>query len=126
VAGFDELDTNRVSGSEFATFTESADNMSAILRLNLPDYTRVAMTILQKVFVQSGKSRMENALYRGPLDARQKQLIPVVLENLEKQGAIRRIRRRDATLWAPNRGMSKRVWTILDAPTTTKDDLVLG
>lgn len=125
VAGIDELATNRVSGSEFATFTESADNMSAILRLNLPDYTRVAMTILQKVFVQSGRSRKENALYRGPLNARQKELIPVALENLEKQGAIRRIRRRDATLWAPNRGMTRRVRTILDAPTTTKDDLVL-
>jgi hypothetical protein len=126
VAGIDELATNRVIGSEFAMFTESADNMSAILRLNLPDYTRVAMTILQKVFVQSGRSRKANALYRGPMTARQKELIPDVLANLERQGAIRRIRRRDDTFWAPNRGMTKRVRAILDAPATTKDELVAG
>ena len=35
--------------------------MSAILRLDLPDYTRVTLTVLRKIFVQTGHSREEGA-----------------------------------------------------------------
>ena len=124
VAGIDELAVGRVGGTEFVTFTESAENTAAILRLDLPDYTRVALTILRKIFVQSGHSRKEGALYRGPLNDKQKHLIPSVLTELEKQGAIRRTRRRDATLWEPNQAMQRRVRHILDTPTTSRDPLI--
>jgi len=124
VAGIDELAVGRVSGTEFTTFTESAENTAAILKLDLSDYTRVALTILRKIFVQSGHSRKEGALYRGLLSNRQKDLIQPVLADLEKQGAIRRTRRRDATLWEPNQAMQRRVRHILDTPTTSRDPLI--
>jgi hypothetical protein len=124
VAGIDELATGRIQDCQFGTFTESAENAAAILRLDIPDYARVAMTVLNKIFKQSGRSRKENALYRGSLSSRQKQLIPGVLRNLERHGAIIRSKRHDTNLWAPNLAMSRRVQTILAAPTTTRDPLV--
>jgi hypothetical protein len=124
VTGLDELAAGKFTGSELIRFSESAENVAAILRLDLPDYTRVALTVLRKIFVQSGHSRKESALYRGLLTNKQKELIPLVLASLEKQGAIRKNRRRDATLWAPNLGMYRRVTRILDAPTTSRDELV--
>lgn len=126
IAGLDELAANKFIGSDIGSFSESAENVSAILRLDLPDYTRVSLTVLRKIFVQSGHSRKEDALYRGLLTQKQKELIPSVLANLEKHGAIRKIRRRDATLWAPNPGMYRRVKRIMDAPTTSRDELVVG
>ena len=66
----------------------------------------------------------EGALYRGLLTNKQKEMIPLVLKSLEKQGAIRQNRRRDATLWAPNLGMYRRVAKILEAPTTSRDELL--
>lgn len=126
VAGIDELAVGRVSGTEFITFTESAENTAAILRLDLPDHTRVALTILRKIFVQSGHSRKESALYRGLLNNKHKDLIQPVLADLEKKGAIRKTRRRDATLWEPNQAMQRRVRRILDTPTTSRDPLITG
>jgi len=126
VAGIDELATSRITDCEFGTFTESAENMAAILKLDLPDYTRVALTMLRKIFVQSGRSRKEGALFRGSLTTRQKELIPDVLTALQREGAIRQIRRRGATLWEPNRAMYRRVRQILDTPTTSVDPLITG
>lgn len=124
VAGLDDLAAGKFAGSDIGGFSESAENVSSILRLDLPDYTRVALTVLRKIFVQSGHSRKEGALYRGLLSNKQKELIPLVLRNLEKQGAVRKNRRRDATLWAPNLGMYRRVAKILETPTTSKDELL--
>jgi hypothetical protein len=124
VAGLDELAAGKFAESDIGGFSESVENVAAILRLDLPDYTRVTLTVLRKIFVQSGHSRKESALYRGLLSNKQKELIPLVLKNLEKKGAIRKNRRRDATLWAPNLGMYRRVARILDTPTTSKDDLL--
>ena len=112
VAGLDDLAAGKFADSEIESFSESAENVSAILRLDLSDYTRVTLTVLRKIFVQSGHSRKEGALYRGLLTNKQKEMIPLVLKNLEKQGAIRQNRRRDATLSAPNLGMYRRVANI--------------
>lgn len=124
IAGIDELATERIVDCDFGQFSDSTENMSAILKLDLPDYTRVALTVLRKIFVQSGHSRKESALYRGSLSPRQKDLIPRVLTDLQSDGAIRKIRRRDTTLWESNRAMYRRVHQLLDAPTTTTDPLV--
>jgi hypothetical protein len=124
VVGIDELATDRVVGCTFGRFSESTETMSSILKLELPDYSRVAMTLLRKIFVQSGHSRKESALYRGSLTMKQKDLISDVLHDLKGKGAIRRIRRRDSTFWEPNRLMYRRVRKLLDAPTSTTDELV--
>ena len=85
VAGLDDLAAGKFADSEIESFSESAENVSAILRLDLSDYTRVTLTVLRKIFVQSGHSRKEGALYRGLLTNKQKEMIPLVLKNLEKQ-----------------------------------------
>lgn len=125
VTGIDELAKPRIVDSEFGSFTESTDTMSSILQLELPDYTRVAMTVLRKIYTQAGHSRKESGLSRGPLSSKQRELIPRVLADLQSHGAIRKIRRRDTTLWESNRSMSKRVSRVIDSPTTTSDPLVM-
>lgn len=124
VAGFDDLARGRFIDCEINSFSDSTENMSAILKLDLSDKKRVALTILRKIFVQSGHSRKESALYRGSLTQKQKVLIPEVLASLQAQGAIRMMRRRDTTFWEPNRAMYSRVKSVLDAPTTNFDHLV--
>ncbi|MET9067198.1 hypothetical protein [Streptosporangium sandarakinum] len=125
VSGIDDLAAEKISGCEFGTFSESAENVSSILRLDVSDRVRVTLTILRRIFAQNGHSRKESALYRGSLTLKQKELIPEILSHLQSQGAIRKIRRHDTTLWEQNRSMYRRVMKILDAPTTSTDPLIM-
>lgn len=46
-------------------FTGGADNTKAVLDLVLPDAHKIALTILRKIYVQSGNGRVYGALVRG-------------------------------------------------------------
>lgn len=126
VAGLDEFGTGKFVGTDVAKFVDSTENMTSILQLTISDERRVALTILRKVFLQSGHSRKESALYRGSLSAKQRELIPKILARLESDGAIRKYRRKDNTLWVSNISMSRRVKKILETPASTDDPLVSG
>jgi len=124
VTGIDELAAERITDCDIGSFTDSTENMAAILRLDLSDHTTMMLTILRKIFVQSGRSRKESALYRGSLTMAQRELIPDVVKRLQSEGVIRKSRQKDTTHWEANRTMRRRVTSILDSPTTSRDQLL--
>jgi NACHT domain-containing protein len=106
-------------------FTEAAETSSAIVALNLPLGTRVLLTILKKLYVQSGSGRKENALHRG-LDHHARRLVDPILRMLETQELAIPYKRGglSMTIWLPNRSKRVRVGQILDSPHTCGDILV--
>ncbi|WP_197024984.1 NACHT domain-containing protein [Arthrobacter sp. UNC362MFTsu5.1] len=125
IAALDELTTERIVASEIGDFSESSETMAAILKLDLPDRKRVALTLLRKIFVQSGHSRKESGLYRGSLEGQNlRSFVPAVLDELRSMDVIRKTRRRDTTLWEPNRVLYSRVKRILENPTTSVDPII--
>lgn len=124
IAEIDNLAVEHFSDCDFGMFSDSTSTMNQILALDITDKRRVALTILRKVFVQSGHSRKENALYRGSLSIKQRGLVPEVLKELSSAGLIHASKRRGTTLWTPNMIYSARVRNILGAPITTGDPLI--
>jgi hypothetical protein len=49
----------------FDKFTGGADNTNAVLELSLPEPYKIALTILRKIYAQSGSGRIYGALVRG-------------------------------------------------------------
>jgi len=86
---------------------------------------KVLLTILKKIFIQSGSGRKENALLRG-LDHNSRRLVPDILRLLQSEGVIVPYRRGglDMTIWLPERGKMARVARIIESPRTCGDDLL--
>ena len=104
-------------------FTETAETTSKILTLDLPLGTRVCITILKKLYEQSGSGRRENALHRG-LDHHARRLVSDVLHVLQSEGIAAPDRTRGRTIWRPDRGSRARVGRIISAPTTVDDPII--
>lgn len=124
VSAIDDFARTKFPNTQFGEFSTMTDNAASILRLDLPDYALVAMTVLKKVFMQAGHSRKDSAFYRGGLTTRQRELVPKVLADLQSRGAIRMLRLRGDTQWVANRALSQRVKKILESPLSTDDPLV--
>ena len=97
-------------------FTGTTKTTSEVLTLDLPLGTRVCLTILKKLYEQSGSGRKENALHRG-LDHRARRLVPDVLQILQSEGLALSYKTRGATIWLPDRGSRVRVGRMIAAPT---------
>jgi hypothetical protein len=110
---------------EFGRFSDSPDTTNAISAMDLPLGTRVLLTVLKKLFAQSGSGRKENALQRG-LDHHSRRLVGAVLHLLQSEGFISPYKRggMDMTIWVPNRSMMQRVQKLITAPRTCSDALV--
>ncbi len=106
-------------------FSEAPDTTSAISDMDLPQAVRVLLTILRKVYLQSGSGRKENALYRG-LDHNSRRLVAPVLHLLQAEGIVSRYRRGglDMTIWVPDRSKTDRVQRIITSPRTCNDPLL--
>ena len=111
----DRCDINR--------FTNAADTTAGVLTLDLPLSTKVCLTILKKLYEQSGSGRRENALYRG-LDHRARQAVPRVLQLLQSEGFAVPDRSKKNTVWQPCRTHRQRAGNLLTAPTETNDPLL--
>lgn len=124
-AGEKDLPPEKFVECTFDEFENAANTTNAILELALPLSTKVLLTILKKLFLQSGFGRKEAALFRG-LDHRAQQVVPDVLDLLRRQGFAVRIRQGAETLWLPGKigGVRKRALSILSAPTSTSDPLI--
>ena len=105
-------------------FTQTAETTSKILTLDLPLGIRVCMTILKKLYEQSGSGRKENALHRG-LDHRARRLVSDVLHVLQSEGLAVPDRTRGMTIWRPGRGKRARVGRMISAPTITDDPVFM-
>lgn len=124
VAGFDEIALGRFEECDFGEFSESTQNMAAILGLPLSDENRVVLSALRKLFVQPGKGRKVTSFYRGALSQSQRELVPVALERLRAAGFAKETTSRGSILWTANRGMKSRAEAMLASPTTSKDPLL--
>jgi hypothetical protein len=93
--------------------------------MDLPLGEKVLLTVLKKIFIQSGSGRKENALLRG-LDHNARRLVPAILRLLQSEGVISPYRRGglDMTIWVPNRGQMRRVAKIIESPHTCSDPLL--
>lgn len=110
-------------GCQIEKFSSTAETTAEVLRLDIPLGARVCLTVLRKLYEQSGSGRRENALYRG-LDGRAQRVVPKVLQILQTQGFVFRDTSRSNVIWRPARSHRDRVRRIIAAPTAT-DDLVL-
>lgn len=110
---------------EFEKFSDAPDTTNAISAMDLPMGEKVLLTVLKKVFIQSGSGRKENALLRG-LDHNARRLVPSILHLLQSEGVITPYRRGglDMTIWIPDRGQMTRVARIIESPRTCVDSLL--
>ncbi|MFZ1642790.1 MAG: NACHT domain-containing protein [Candidatus Contendobacter sp.] len=110
---------------EFEKFSDAPETTDAISAMDLPLGEKVLLTVLKKVFIQSGSGRKENALLRG-LDHNSRRLVPDILRLLQSDGVISPYRRGglDMTIWVPDRGQMTRVAKIIESPRTCSDSLL--
>ncbi|HUT32480.1 MAG TPA: NACHT domain-containing protein [Planctomycetota bacterium] len=107
----------------FDAFRESVETTSSILDLGLPLGLRVLLTVLKKLYVQRGKGRKENALFRG-LDQRSRQLVPDALRLLQSHGLATQYRRGGLHIWLPDRSQMARTGRLLVSPSTCGDPVI--
>ena len=111
------------SNCHITKFSNAASTTAGVLTLDLPLGTRVCLTILKKLYEQSGSGRKENALYRG-LDSRARRLVPRVLQILQSEGFTVPDRSKKNTVWRPTRSHRERAGRLLTAPTETNDSIL--
>ncbi len=104
-------------------FVKTAETTSDVLTLDLPMGTRVCLTILKKLYEQSGSGRKENALHRG-LDNRARRYVSDVLQLLQSEKLALPDKSRGTTIWRPDRSQRARVGRMMAAPTTEKDPIL--
>jgi len=108
---------------EFDQFQDPGDTNSAVLRLDLPLGVRVMLTMLRKLYQQSGSGRKETAFHRG-LDHAARRLVPSVLDLLQREGLALRYKKSDGTIWQPDRSKMARVGRIISSPHECDDALI--
>lgn len=101
-------------------FTSSTDTTRAVLTLDRPLGIRVCITVLKKLYEQSGSGRKENALHRG-LDSHARRLVPDVLRVLQTEGLARPYPSKSEKIWIPDRSSRTRVGRMIAAPGASKD-----
>lgn len=113
------------SQCQIEKFSEAPETTDAIAEMDLPLGARVLLTVLKKVYLQTGSGRKENALHRG-LDHHSRRLVPSVLRLLQSEGLIAPYRRAglDMTIWVPDRARATRVGKIVTSPRTCGDPLI--
>jgi len=120
-----DLPRSRFVSCHFDSFEQAAHTTNAIMSLPLPLGTKVMLTILKKLYAQSGSGRKESALYRG-LDSRAQSVVPPVLALLRREGFASRSTRGADHVWLPTRtGESRRrALSMLAAPNASNDPLI--
>ena len=113
------------SACQFDRFSDAPETTSAIGSMDLPLGAKVLLTILRKIYLQSGSGRKENALQRG-LDHHGRRLVPPVLRLLQTEGLVSPYRRGglDMTIWVPDRAKTARAARMITSPRTCNDPLL--
>jgi hypothetical protein len=110
---------------EFSKFLDAASTTDAIVAMDLPLGARVLLTVLKKIYLQSGSGRKENALHRG-LDHHARRLVAPVLRLLQTEGLVSKYRRGgvDMSIWVPDRVHTARVGKMVASPRTCNEPLI--
>lgn len=85
---------------------------------------KVLVSILRKLFLQSGAGRQEAAFYRGNIDGRARKIVPEVLAKVASHGFAEPTRIRGITIWHPNRSRQREARYIISSPTDKSVDLL--
>lgn len=113
-----------IETTQVVEFDAYGTNAQILDRHELPMAVRVAMTILRKLYLQRGRGRKENSLFRG-IGQDGQRWVKDVLELLSTQGVASRVKvgLNDA-IWHPAAGMTRRVLAVLEAPASSQDPIV--
>lgn len=119
----DDLPKDKFVDCKFGEFANTVQTTNAILALSLPVKQKVLLSILRKLYLQSGNGRMDSALRRG-LDQQMRVHVGDILQVLESEGLVTRMRSRSYDVWLPVRSEIARVNQLLSAPATSKDPIL--
>lgn len=106
-------------------YESSTSTLSDIMELDLPLGQRVLLSVLKKLYIQKGSGRRENSLLRG-LDAEARRIVPDVLHLLKSDQLVYSARHAGNTVWYPVRSQTRRVYSIINSPTSSKDLVLVG
>jgi hypothetical protein len=108
----------------FEQFDPSAKTTKGILASpGLSPAEKVALTILKKIYLQSGSSRKESSLRRG-LDKAHQALVSSVIETSIAEGLVVSSKSGNNVLFYPVRGLGARVRRMLEAGVASDDALL--
>lgn len=124
-SSINDLPKNKFVNCEIEEFEDVVQTTKALLQLSLPLSIKVLLTILKKIFAQSGRGRKEKALYGG-LDTRSKQIVPDVIDILKREGFIVEAHIANRIIWLPAKDSTKRkrALKILASPMSTHDRIL--
>ncbi len=126
LASITSLPQGRFVDCEFTAFEAPARTTQGILQLSgLTDKQRVALTILKKIYAQTGAGRQEGALYRG-LPTNLRAHVDGVLSALGSSNFVLASKHGSVKMYQPVRASSSRVRAILEAPTQSTDPAFLS
>ena len=118
------LPAGRFKNCSFEAFDPSSRTTRGILGMpGLRPRQKVMLTVLKKVYAQSGSGRKQSALYRG-LDPSLRGEVPQALAALESSGLLTSTRVNGTTIYLPVRGQRSRVRAFLESPATVQDPLI--
>lgn len=105
-----------LSKCEIGHFSKAAHTTAGIMQLDVDRESRIALTILKKIFDQRGSGRKEGALSRG-LGLADRPLVPKVIDELVSQGWIQKSNSGNNVLYLGIKSRRKDALTALDSPT---------
>ena len=105
---------------------QNTSNSSRIKDSNLPTSQKLLLSIIQKIFFQSGGGRQEDSLYKGGYQADfDKELIDSILKYLVQEGYITKSKDSSKNIYNPNRYFTERMRAIKDQLSLSKDPIWL-
>lgn len=102
--------------TEIEHFSTAAQTTAGIMELKIDRESRIALTVLKKVFNQRGSARKESALSRG-LNPTDRELVPAVLAELVSKGWIYKDDSRNSDLYVGSKNRRKEALRALEMPT---------
>lgn len=124
-AGRSDLPPDHFIACEFEDVEDAAKTTQALLSLSLPLGVKVLLTVLKKLYAQSGRGRKDNAFYRG-LDHRAQSFVPDVLALLKREGFVLESTVARQKVWLPTQGseMRRRAMKMLSTPSSSDDPVL--
>lgn len=115
LAGIPEWLKPNFASTEIERFSAAAQTTAGIMQLKIDRESRVALTVLKKVFSQRGSARKEGALSRG-LAPTDRAIVPAVLAELVSKGWIRKEDSGSDVLYVGSKDRRKDALRALEAP----------
>lgn len=121
--GTPDLPQGQFTSCTFGDFADSASNTAAIVGLKISEEVRVALIILEKIYLQRGRGRKENALVRGLPPALQS-LVRPTLAALRSEQLVASSKSGNEIIWIPLRSAQTRVRHMLASPMSSSDSFI--